>query len=319
MHDKDYYAILGIGRNSTEDQIGQAYRKLARKYHPDVSKEPNAEQQFKDLGEAYEVLKDPEKRALYDQYGHMWRAVAEGRVAPEPEGVRGVDFGDIGVSPGDLGDVNSVLEQLFGGGGFGFPSRDGGYSTRRRRTVSFRGGDVETVLSLPVREAFEGGERELTLTLPEHGEIRKLKVRIPPRVRTGQKIRLAGQGGQGLGSGGAGDLFLKVRVCSDDVFRIEGNDLYVSLPLAPWEAALGTALTVPTLEGQARVKVPPGSSTGQLIRLRRQGYPAADGSRGDMFAEVRIEIPKSLSAEERTLMQKLSQVSRFSPRAVHSR
>jgi curved DNA-binding protein len=317
MNEKDYYAILGIGRDCSQEQISQAYRKLARKYHPDVSKEPNAEQRFKDIGEAYEVLKDPDKRVLYDQYGPMWRAVAEGRVAPQPENIPGVDFGDIGFSADHLGDVDSVLQELFGGGGFGFSSSNGGRRVPRGRAVSLRGGDIETVLNLPVREAFEGGERELTLTLPEHGKVRKLKVRIPPRVRTGQKIRLAGQGSQGLGSGGSGDLYLEVRVCSDRAFRLEGDDLYISLPLTPWEAALGTTLTVPTLEGQARVRVPPGSSTGQLIRLKDRGYPTAHGSRGDLFAEVRIEIPKSLSAEERALMVKLSQISSFSPRAVH--
>lgn len=315
INEKDYYRILGVRRDATDEQMGSAYRKLARKFHPDVSKEPNAEQRFKDIGEAYEVLKDPEKRKLYDRYGGMWRAVAEGRAAPPAEEAPEVDLRNVGFSPEDLGNVDSLLEQLFGGRHNGFSSTRG-YGSRRPGNVSVRSDDLQVALELPVREAFKGGERELTLTLPEHGRIRRLKVRIPARVRTGQKIRLAGQGAKVLGAGGSGDLYLEVQVRSDDLFRLEGNDLYVSLPLAPWEAALGTSATVPTLEGHARVKVPPGSSTGQLIRLRNRGYPAADGTRGDLFAEVRVEVPKSLSVEERALMQKLREVSTFSPRAT---
>jgi len=322
MTQTDYYAILGVSREATPDQIGSAYRKLARKYHPDVSREPDAEQQFKRLGEAYEVLRDPDNRKLYDEYGSMWKAVADGRAAPRPEPGPGDsapqpewdprDGHGFGFDAESFGHAGAMFEELFGGRGFGFSSRMSGGSGRK---AAFRGGDVEATLELPVSEAFQGGEREFSLAQPEKGKTRRLKVRIPPCVRPGQRIRLAGLGQQGLGSSAAGDLYLRVRLRSDDKFRVDGSDLHVSLPLAPWEAALGTTATVPTLEGRARVKVPPGSSTGRQIRLRQRGYPMADGSHGDLYAEVRIEIPRTLTPDERALMKKLAEVSSFSPRA----
>jgi curved DNA-binding protein len=308
---KDYYQVLEIPRTASEDEVKQAYRKLARKYHPDVSKEKDAEQRFKDLNEANDVLKDPKKRALYDQYGEAWKAAAEGH-PPTPDAERaredftaeGFDF-----DPSQVGDMGSVFEAFFGGGRFRNAQRGG----RHPDAWPDIGGDREAAIELPVEDAFRGGERSLSLMDSSSGEQRTYNVRIPAGVRSGQRIRLAGQGGRG--NDGAGDLYLRVLVVPSNAFRIEGDDVYTVLAVAPWEAALGASATLKTLDGTVRVKVPAGSSSGRKIRLKGKGYPSGQAERGDLYAEIRIEVPAQLSAEERELLERWAALSKFNPRA----
>lgn len=313
---KDYYQVLEIPRTASEEDVRQAYRRLARKYHPDVSKEKDAEQRFKDLNEAHDVLKDPKKRALYDQYGEHWKAAAEGRVpgpgaerAREDFRAQGFDF-----DPSDFQgqDFGSIFEQFFGGqfrGGVGRGRRGG---VRYAEEWPDVGADREATIELPVDDAFRGGERGISLVDPESGEQRSYNVRIPAGVRSGQRIRLAGQGGRG--SDGAGDLYLRVQLRPSPRFRLDGDDVYTPLPVAPWEAALGATVSVPTLDGSVRLKVPAGSSSGRKIRLKGKGYPDGSGGRGDLYVELRVDVPASLSAEERALLERWASLSQFNPR-----
>lgn len=321
MSYKDYYEVLGVSRTASKDDVQSAFRKLARKHHPDVSKDPKAEDRFKEINEAYGVLKDDEKRALYDKYGPAWKAISEGRQPPPgAENVR-FDFGD-GFEGADLG---SIFEQFFaqqqaggfggqGFGGQGFPGgfAGGGFGGRQRRQPS-RGADVEASLELGVEEAFRGGPRELGLR-DESGNVQKLTVKIPAGVRHGQKIRLKEKGQRGPMGGPTGDLMLEVKISPSDHFRLEGEDLHTSIAVAPWEAALGATVEVPTLDGEVRLKVPAGTSSGRQIRLRGKGYPRADGERGDLFATVQIKVPSELGERERELFEELAKVSSWKPR-----
>ena len=271
----DHYETLGVPRDASTEDIRSAYRKLAREYHPDVNKSPGAEDRFKEVSEAYEVLRDDEKRAQYD------------RPSPPPDagfrnggGTRTVDFDDLG----DFGDI-------FGrGGGRGF---------------SRRGGDQEALLELSLEEAARGGRKKITL-----GDGRDYDVNIPPGVSDGQRIRLAGEGAPGMGGGPRGDLLLRVRVRPHPRFRVDGRDLYTDLPVTPSEAALGATVPVRTLDGASiSLKVPPGSSSGRKLRLRGQGMPG-----GDLYATVMIHVPKKLSEDERKAYERLAAVSGFDPR-----
>jgi curved DNA-binding protein len=308
---KDYYQVLEIPRTASEDDVKQAYRKLARKYHPDVSKEKDAEQRFKDINEAHDVLKDTKKRALYDQYGEAWKAAAEGH-APAPGADRaredfsaqGFDFDPSEFQGQDMG---SVFEAFFGG-----RAGRGGRRSRYADAWPDVGADREATIELDVEDAFRGGERGISLMDPETGEQRSYNVRIPPGVRAGQRIRLAGQGGRG--GDGTGDLYLRVRVSPSADFRLDGDDVQTILPVTPWEAALGATVTLRTLDGSVRVKVPAGSSSGRKIRLKGKGYPNADKERGDLYAEVRVEVPTELSSEERELLERWATLSKFNPR-----
>lgn len=309
---KDYYQVLEIPRTASEDDVKQAYRKLARKYHPDVSKEKDAEQRFKDLNEAHDVLKDEKKRALYDQYGEAWKAAAEGRApspgaerAPDDFRAQGFDF-DPSEFQGQ--DFSSIFEQFFGGGVRG--GRRGG--VRYGDAWPDVGADREATIELPIEEAFRGGERGISLMDPTSGEQRSYNVRIPAGVRSGQRIRLAGQGGRG--GDGAGDLYLRVQLRPGEKFRLDGDDVYTPLPVTPWEAALGASVSLPTLDGSVRLKIPAGSSSGRKIRLKGKGYPSAGSERGDLYAELRVEVPPSLSAEERELLERWAALSKFNPR-----
>jgi curved DNA-binding protein len=306
---KDYYQALGVPRTAPEEDIKQAYRKLARKYHPDVSKEKDASQRFKDVNEAYEVLKDPQKRALYDQYGEAWKAVAEGH-APPPDAERArEDFGATGFNPEEFSDMGSVFEAFFGGGRFrggqprGWPAQE---------WPAAASADQEAAIELSVEDAFRGGERSLALLDPDTGERRQFTVRIPAGVRPGQRIRLAGQGAKGGDI--AGDLYLNVQLRPSGRFRLEGDDVHTVLPVAPWEAALGGMATLGTLDGSVRVKVPPGSSSGRKIRLKGKGYPTRAGTHGDLYVEIRVDVPTELEPEERQLLQQWAQISKFNPR-----
>ena len=302
---QDYYEALEVSRDASEDEIRQSYRRLARRYHPDVNKEAGAEDRFKQISEAYDVLRDAEKRARYDRLGPNWRA------GQDASGASGFDeafrpgngFEDVRVEFGG-GDFGDLFEGMFGrrrgsrGGGAGFEQ------------FSMRGPDHEAVLDLGLEEAAGGGKRRLSL-----GDGRSIEVDIPRGVRDGQRIRLAGEGGSGVGGGPPGDLFLRVRLKPHPRFRVEGRDLYTDLAVAPWEAALGAEIPVRTLDGDARVKVPPGSSSGRRLRLRGQGLPGSAGAPpGDLYAVVTIRVPKKLTRKERELFERLASTSKFDPR-----
>jgi curved DNA-binding protein len=316
--DRDFYEILGVSRNATQEQIQRAYRKLARAHHPDVNKDPGAEDRFKDVSEAYNVLHDPETRRRYDAFGPDFRRVPDD-VDPETwnRAAAGGGTGGGGAGTGgrarrgpaaDTGfatgfgediDLDDLLGGLFGG-------RAG------RGWGPIPGADQEAVIDLTVEEAYRGTRR--SVTLEGGGQTRTLQVTIPAGVTNGQRIRLAGQGGRGTEGAPAGDLYLIVRIAPHPRYRVEGRDLHVELPLAPWEAALGTTVAVETPDGEAKVKVPAGTSSGRRLRLRGRGLPNPKGTAGDLYAEARILVPRKLSAEERRLFEELAATSTFDPR-----
>jgi curved DNA-binding protein len=323
---RDYYELLGVPRDASNEEIRSAYRKLARQYHPDVNKDPGAEDRFKEISEAYAVLTDPEKRERYDRFGANWKAGQDvsgasgfggfGTDNGDRGGFGGGDYGDVRVEFGTGGfgggDFSDFFEGLFGGAG---PGRG---RTRAGRTSglggfegfsTMRGTDQEAELELSLEEAARGGKRKISF-----GDGRDYEVSIPPGVRDGQRIRLAGEGSRGAGGGPPGDLFLRVRIKPHPRFRLEGRDIYVDIPVTPWEAVLGATVEVPTLDGTSRVKVPPGSSTGRKLRLRGQGMPSTKGEPGDLYAVVKIEVPRKPTPEERELFEQLARVSKFNPR-----
>jgi curved DNA-binding protein len=274
---RDFYDVLGVERSASADEIRRAYRALARRYHPDVNKDHDAGERFKEVSEAYDVLSDPEKRERYDRFG----GAADG----------GPEFG--GFEAGDLGDL---FETFLGGAG-------------RRSEFPGRGADHEAVVELTLEEAARGGRRSVTL-----GDGRSYDVAIPRGVPQDQRIRLAGEGGHGFGGGPSGDLFLRVRIKPHPRLRLDGRDLHVDLPVTPWEAALGSEVAVPTLDGSARVRVPAGSSSGRRLRLRGQGFPGPRGGHGDLYATVKVMVPAHLSSRERELFEELAAASSFDPR-----
>ena len=310
---RDFYEILGVPRTATQDEIQRAYRTLARQHHPDVNKDPGAEDRFKEISEAYDVLSDPQTRRRYDAFGPDFRQVPED-VDPEefqrsraragagqaggPGGVGGFGTG-LG---GDFGGIN--IEDLLGGI---FGGRAG------RGFGPIPGADQEAEVELAVEEAFQGGHRSVTLEGPDGR--RTLDVRIPAGVTNGQRIRLAGQGGRGSEGAPNGDLYFVVRLAPHPRYRVEGRDLYVDLPLAPWEAALGTSVAVETPGGETKVKVPPGTSSGKRLRLRERGLPHPRGRHGHLYAEVKIMVPAKLTGDERRLFEELATVSTFDPRS----
>ena len=321
MDYKDYYATLGVKKDSSQEDIQKAYRKQARKYHPDVNKDPAAEMKFKEVGEAYEVLKDPDKRKKYDQFGTHWKRAQQGGggVPPGYEGFdfggfNGFDFSGFGGGPGGGGPegFSSFFEMLFGSGGPGGAGRRGGARGAGRAR---RGGDTEATIQLNLEEAVRGGTREITLSDAETGQRQTLSVRIPEGIRPGQKIRLAGKGQPGFEGSPAGDLLLKIEILPDSRFRIEGSDLHTIIPVTPWEAALGGEAEVETPTGNVRVRIPAGTSSGRKIRLRERGLSAPGGTKGDLFAEFRIVVPEQLSERERALFEQLAEASEFRARA----
>ncbi|RCV54680.1 DnaJ C-terminal domain-containing protein [Marinitenerispora sediminis] len=303
---RDYYEVLGVSRNATTEEVQQAYRKLARRYHPDLNADPVAEERFKEANDAYQVLSDPGTRARYDRFGPDFRRVPQDvdeRVAAGSGGRRrrggragrgGVHvetgFGGVGV------DLDDLLGGLFGG----------------RSTGPVPGADQEAELELGVADAYRGGTRHVTLAGPEG--TREYDVRVPPGTVAGQRIRLPGEGGRGVAGGPRGDLYLVVRIAPHPRFRLDGRDVHVDLRVTPWEAALGARVPVPTPGGEAMVRVPTGSSSGRRLRLRGQGLPDPDGEPGDLYAEVRVAVPPRPSARERELFEELAAVSAFDPR-----
>jgi curved DNA-binding protein len=301
---KDYYEILGIPRDADEEQIKKAYRKLARQHHPDVNKDSGAEARFKEVGEAYATLKDPEKRAAYDQLGRP-RAGEEFQPPPdwqhryargfgETEGLHG--FEDI-----DLSDLLDALGR-------------GGMHRARRANMPMHGEDYETSARISLEDAHRGAT--LHLSLGEPGAQRTLEVKIPPGVRDGQRLRLRGQGGKGANGGADGDIYLHIAIAPHPLFRVDGHDLYFDLALAPWEAVLGAEVEVPTIEDRVVLTVPAGTQAGRKLRLRGRGLANGHGGRGDLYAAVRIDVPASPTPRERELFEQLAQVSKFDPRAI---
>lgn len=312
MDFKDYYAVLGVSESATPEEIKKAYRKLARKYHPDVSTEADADDRFKDLGEAYEVLKDPEKRAEYDQL-RQYGARGDGSFEPPPGWQSASGFGRGGYTEADARQFSDFFEEMFGGGrGFG-----GGF----RQTMRSRGEDVHARLALFLEEAFQGCEKQVQYTVHEldaHGRLiprqKTLKVKIPAGMKDGQHIRLKGQGAPGTGGGASGDLFIEVELAPHPNFTVEGRDLLITVPVAPWEAALGASITVPTVGGKVNVKVPKGSTSGRKLRLKGKGLPGKHP--GDQIVVLQIVMPERHSEEAESLYQQLARAERnFNPRS----
>jgi curved DNA-binding protein len=311
MRYKDYYKILGVERTATQDEIKRAYRKLARKYHPDVSKEPEAEERFKEVNEAHEVLQDAEKRAAYDRLGANWKAGQD--FTPPPGWDTGFEFSG-GVGRGD-GDFSDFFENLFGQGGpFG-----GFQGTRGRGGFRMRGQDHRARIRIPLEDAFHGGERAIRLETPQidaHGRVslhpHTLKVRIPAGVGAGQQIRLAGRGEPGAGGGPAGDLFLEIEFEPHPLYTVEGRDIYLNLPITPWEAALGARVAVPTLGGAVDMKIPAGARSGQKLRLKGRGLPGRPA--GDQYAVLQIVTPPADSAKAKHFYEDMARALPFNPR-----
>jgi curved DNA-binding protein len=287
----DYYEVLGVSRDADQDAIRRAYRKLARTYHPDLNSDSDAEDRFKELGEAYEVLSDPDKRERYDRLGANWRH--QEQEAPDANFEEFFDRQGFGSDDARVEFSDDLFERLFGSGAGAGPGRRGG--------GPLRGLDREALLELSLQDALEGGRRRLTL---DHREI---DVNFPAGVRDGQLIRLAGQGAPGRDGGPAGDLYLRIALKLHPSFRPRGDDdLDVDLPVSPWEAALGATVPVQTPGGTAQVRVPPGSSSGRRLRLRGLGLPRSTGGSGDLHAIVKITVPKQLSDRERELYEQLA-------------
>jgi curved DNA-binding protein len=321
MDFKDYYKILGVKKNATADQIKKEYRKLARKYHPDVSKDADAEQKFKDIAEAYEVLKDPEKRKAYDQFGSNWKAGQQQQQnQSQYQQTRGAAYGsasgfDFGGGFGDAGQYSDFFESLFGGG-------------QRRRSSArqvFRqkGEDVNATITIPLVVAYHGATRlisfEIPSILPDGQKVNKkvsLNVKIPKGIKNGQKIRLAGQGSPGYNGGNAGDMYIKIEIEKHRIFNFEGADIYLNLPIAPWEAALGSSVNVPTPTGTIKLKIPAGSSQGKILRVKGKGIPAK--ITGDMYVVINIVLPPASNDKARKVYEEMKELN-FNPRANFGR
>lgn len=340
----DYYQTLGVERTASADDIQRAYRGLARKFHPDVCKEAGAEKKFKEVAEAYEVLKDPEKRKLYDQLGGNWKAGQEFRPPPGWGGGVGNGGGSRGGHRSHAGrsrqqsaaDFSDFFESLFGGaaGVGGMGGMGGGWTgedeehddyrsrTRHAHSRTRNGADIEGEITISLADAFHGQTRQINLeTSDRRGSVstRSIDVRIPPGIADGSVIRLAGQGQSGTNGGESGDVLLKVRIAPDERFKIDPqnkHDLQTTLAISPWEAALGAKVTLKTFSGEVTVTVPAGSQSGQKLRIRGKGLPRKAGEHGDLLAELKIMVPRNPNSDEKALFEKLSIVSNFNPRTA---
>lgn len=325
---KDYYATLGVSRDASDDEIKKAFRKLARQYHPDVAKNKKAaEAKFKEINEANEVLSDPVKRRKYDELGSNWDQPAGAAGGPRgasrgwstANGGQEFHFGGTGFS--------DFFEQFFGGRQsnpevdemFRRSGRPAGTRARGGAEYAAAGSDIEGDILVSLDEALHGSMRSVSLKRvdPRTGatETETFTVRIPPGAQEGRRIRVPGKGGPGVGGGAAGDMFLRVRLAAHPDFEVRGADLYHDLDLAPWEAVLGRQVAVPTLSGTIKLRIPPGTKSGKQLRVRGQGLPKSPGGeRGDLYVVVQLQIPETVTEEERELWEKLARVSRFNPR-----
>ena len=321
---KDYYQVLGVPRGASAEDIRKAFRKLARQYHPDVAKDKKvAEEKFKEINEANEVLSDPEKRQRYDQLGANWKQGAEFRPPPGGPGRarRSRGAGDGSGQPADAEfhfggtGFSDFFEQMFGAsrdfkaGGSPFGERAGEYE------MQARGQDLEADLLITLDELLRGSVRSLTLRRgSDDARPETLQVKIPAGVREGQQLRLAGRGHPGSGGGPAGDLLLRVRYAKHPDFRVEHDELYCDVDLAPWEAVLGATISIRTLDGPVQIRIPAGTQTGHRLRLRGRGMPLINDGRGDLYCVIRLQVPEKLTDAERELWEKLAKESPFNPR-----
>jgi len=311
MQFRDYYETLGVSKTATDDEIKSAFRKLARKYHPDVAKDKKAaEEKFKQINEAYEVLGDPDKRQKYDQLGANWNQPGGFQPPPQWSGQPGGGFQQWG------GDGRGV-EFEFGGTGFSdfFEAFFGGGRGRSafggfggREATAERGADVEADILVTLEEALRGSTRPVSLRRAGSNKVEKYQVKIPRGVHEGQRIRLAGQGEVGARGGKSGDLFLRVRLAKHPDFTVDGSDLIHEVKIAPWQAVLGSELQVPTLEGKVRLKIPAGTAGGQRFRLRERGLPGMSGKRGNLYVVAQIQVPKKISEREREIWNQLAKL-----------
>ena len=311
MQYKDYYKIMDLSRDASQDEVKRAYRKLARKYHPDVSKEADAEAKFKELGEAYEVLKDPEKRAAYNQLGANWKSGQDFK--PPPNWDEGFEFKGGGFTGGDNSEFSDFFEQLFGRAGF--QSAHAG----RKTSEHLRGQDSHAKIHIDLEDSYRGATRNISLSTPEmsaqgelHVKHRSLNVKIPKGIKQGQHIKLAGQGNPGLGSGEAGDLFLELVFNNHPLYRVAETDVYLDLPVAPWEAALGAKIKVPIPDGSVELKIPPNSRQGSKLRLTGRGLPTKVP--GNFFVELQIVLPLASTDQAKEVYQNMQQTLGFNPR-----
>jgi curved DNA-binding protein len=315
MDYKDYYKIMGVARDASQDEIRRVYRRLARKFHPDVSKEANAEERFKEVQEAYEVLKDPEKRAAYDQLGSGWRSGQEFR--PPPDWGKGFEFStSFGGGPDQDSGFSDFFASLFGARSpFGQQQQRGG----RRGGFASAGEDHVAKIQIELEDAFRGGSQTIELKSPqltEDGRVlvqpRTLRVAIPAGVVEGQRIRLAGQGSAGASGGVAGDLYLEIGFRPHRLFQVEGRDVTLTLPIAPWEAALGSTIQIPTLAGRVDLRIPAGAKTDQKLRLKGRGLPGS--TPGDQYVVLKIANPPADTPHARALFEKMRDELPFNPR-----
>ncbi|GGI88600.1 DnaJ C-terminal domain-containing protein [Legionella impletisoli] len=296
MAKKDYYHIMGLKSDASEKEIKMAYRRLARKYHPDISKEPQAEEKFKELGEAYEVLKDPEKRKLYDQYGMDWEQGPRAGQTSQQYTWQGA-----GPQQGFSFDED-FFESIFGG-----------HQRRERQQPAYKGADYHSEIHISLEEAYKGTVKELKIPAAVPGQkSQTLRVKIPSGVKSGQQIRLSGKGGPGFGGGEKGDLYLKVHLEKHPYFDVKEKDVYLTLPITPWEAALGATIPVPTLGGKVDLKIPSDSQAGQKLRLKQRGMPGTPP--GDQYVILKIMIPEPKTELARELYQKMAEEMPFNPR-----
>ncbi|MDX1432300.1 MAG: DnaJ C-terminal domain-containing protein [Gammaproteobacteria bacterium] len=303
MKFKDYYQVMGLERDASQEEVKRAYRRLARKYHPDVSKEPDAEARFKEVGEAYEVLKDPEKRAAYDRFGKDWKAGQDFR--PPPDWEPGFEFDGGGFTSSS--EFSDFFESLFGRGGFERGRGGGGFR--------MRGQDQHARIDVTLEEAFNGSQRQLTLEGADASGARRqrtLNVRIPKGVTDGQRIRLSEQGGPGIGDAPPGDLYLVVHIQPHRLYRLEDRNVILDLPVTPWEAALGATIEVPTLGGKVDLKIPAGSQSGRKLRLKGRGLPGR--VKGDQIVVLEIVTPEASSDEARSLYEEMARRMPMNPR-----
>ncbi|MEM1244247.1 MAG: DnaJ C-terminal domain-containing protein [Pseudomonadota bacterium] len=309
MQYKDYYKTLGLERGASPAEIKQAYRKLARKYHPDVSKEANAEAKFKEVGEAYEVLKDAEKRQAYDALGSSWQQGQDFRPPPDWQHTQYS-------SQGNFSDFSDFFADLFGGGfsSGGFQQRGG-----QRSNFSMRGEDLHSKISISLEDAFHGLHRAIQLQVPEVNpqgqpiyKTKTLNVKIPPGVKSGQQIRLRGQGSPGIGGGANGDLFLEIAITPHPIYKLKDKDVYLDLPITPWEAALGASMSVPSLKGKVELKIPANSQSATKLRLKQRGLPGKPA--GDQYVILQITVPKANNDKAKQLYAEMAKTMDYNPR-----